>query len=193
MPSGLFLPGLIIGCAVGLLFMQFLVYFEGISIDRIGGQTYVIIGAAAMLASYSRMTYSLAVIMLETTQSINNFLPIMLGIAVALAVSRMFNRSLYDYAIRMKQLPVLRNNMPAKTRLVRVRDIISNRVSDDYELEVLESVCTVQRLYEVTQKQFNSFPVVNIAGKVIGMIPKNFIIVLIEHHQWYEHKEVEYT
>jgi hypothetical protein len=192
-PSGLFLPGLIIGCAVGLLFMQFLVYFEGISIDRIGGQTYVIIGAAAMLASYSRMTYSLAVIMLETTQSINNFLPIMLGIAVALAVSRMFNRSLYDYAIRMKQLPVLRNNMPAKTRLVRVRDIISNRVSDDYELEVLESVCTVQRLYEVTQKQFNSFPVVNIAGKVIGMIPKNFIIVLIEHHQWYEHKEVEYT
>lgn len=193
MPSGLFLPGLIIGCAVGLLFMQFLVYFEGISIDRIGGQTYVIIGAAAMLASYSRMTYSLAVIMLETTQSINNFLPIMLGIAVALAVSRMFNRSLYDYAIRMKQLPVLRNNMPAKTRLVRVRDIISNRVSDDYELEVLESVCTVQRLFEVTQKQFNSFPVVNIAGKVIGMIPKNFIIVLIEHHQWYEHKEVEYT
>lgn len=193
MPSGLFLPGLIIGCAVGLLFMQFLVYFEGISIDRIGGQTYVIIGAAAMLASYSRMTYSLAVIMLETTQSINNFLPIMLGIAVALAVSRIFNRSLYDYAIRMKQLPVLRNNMPAKTRLVRVRDIISNRVSDDYELEVLESVCTVQRLFEVTQKQFNSFPVVNIAGKVIGMIPKNFIIVLIEHHQWYEHKEVEYT
>lgn len=173
--------------------MQFLVYFEGISIDRIGGQTYVIIGAAAMLASYSRMTYSLAVIMLETTQSINNFLPIMLGIAVALAVSRIFNRSLYDYAIRMKQLPVLRNNMPAKTRLVRVRDIISNRVSDDYELEVLESVCTVQRLFEVTQKQFNSFPVVNIAGKVIGMIPKNFIIVLIEHHQWYEHKEVEYT
>lgn len=110
----------------------------------------MIIGAAAMLASYSRMTYSLAVIMLETTQSINNFLPIMLGIAVALVVSRMFNRSLYDYAIRMKQLPVLRNNMPTKTRLVRVRDIIKNRLSDDYELEVLESVCTVQRLYEAT-------------------------------------------
>jgi hypothetical protein len=50
----------------------------------------------------------------------------------------------------MKQLPVLRNNMPSKTRLMRVRDIISNRLSMDYELEVLESVCTVERLYEVT-------------------------------------------
>lgn len=135
-----------------------------------------------MLASYSRMTYSLAVIMLETTQSINNFLPIMLGIAVSLTVSRCLNRSLYDYAIRMKQLPVLRNNMPGKTRLMRVRDIIAKRLSMDYQLEVLESVCTVQRLYEVTQKGMNSFPVVNIAGKVIGMIPKNFIIVLIEQH-----------
>jgi hypothetical protein len=25
------------------------------------------------------------------------------------------------------------------------------------------------------------------AGKVIGLIPKNFIIVLIEQHAWYEH------
>jgi chloride channel 7 len=101
-PSGLFLPGLIIGSAVGLLYMQFLVYAMGISIDKIGGQSYVIIGASAMLASYTRMTYSLAVIMLETTQSINNFLPITLGIAVSLVVSRIFNRGLYDYSMRAK-------------------------------------------------------------------------------------------
>ena len=50
---------------------------------------------------------------------------------------------------------------------------------------------TVSRLNECIRKPFHSFPVVNMAGKVIGMIPKNFIIVLIEHHCWYEHKEVE--
>ena len=55
-----------------------------------------------MLASYCRMTYSLAVIMLETTQSINNFLPTVLTIGVAVAVAKSINRSLYDYAIRMK-------------------------------------------------------------------------------------------
>ena len=143
MPSGLFLPGLILGCSVGLLYMQFMVYVMDFEIDRIGGQSYVIIGAAAMLAANSRMTYSLAVIMLETTQSINNFLPITLGIAVALVVGRIFNRSQYDYAIRSKQLPVLQHHMPKETGRMRVREIFLDKIDGGYELEVLESVSTV--------------------------------------------------
>lgn len=55
-----------------------------------------------MLAGYTRLTYSLAVIMLETTQAINNFLPIVFSIMVANSVARFFNRSLYEYAIRAK-------------------------------------------------------------------------------------------
>ena len=31
------------------------------------------------------------------------------------------------------------------------------------------------------------------AGKVIGMIPKNFVVVLIEHHAWYEFKNMTVT
>ena len=142
-PSGLFLPGLILGCSIGLLYMQFMVYVMDFEIDRIGGQSYVIIGAAAMLAANSRMTYSLAVIMLETTQSINNFLPITLGIAVALVVGRIFNRSQYDYAIRSKQLPVLQHHMPKETGRMRVREIFLDKIDGGYELEVLESVSTV--------------------------------------------------
>ena len=37
------------------------------SLIRVGGQSYLVIGAAAMLSSYTRLTYSLAVIMMETT------------------------------------------------------------------------------------------------------------------------------
>ena len=55
-----------------------------------------------MLASYSRLTYSVAVIMLESTQSINNFLPTVLTIVVSLAVANNLNRSLYDYELRRK-------------------------------------------------------------------------------------------
>ena len=65
-PAGLFLPGIIIGSCLGLLWMQVMLKF-GLSVWVIGGQSYVIMGASAMLASYCRMTYSLAVIMLETT------------------------------------------------------------------------------------------------------------------------------
>ena len=101
-PAGLFLPGILIGCAVGILYMDLLVYGFNVDIHAIGGQSYIIIGATAMLAGYCRLTYSLAVIMLETTQSINNFLPTLLSIAVSLGVAKACNRSLYEYAIRAK-------------------------------------------------------------------------------------------
>jgi H+/Cl- antiporter ClcA len=55
-----------------------------------------------MLAGYTRLTYSLAVIMMETTQAINLFLPILVGIIVSNAVARAFNRSIYEYGIRAK-------------------------------------------------------------------------------------------
>jgi len=78
-----------------------------------------------MLASYTRLTYSLAVIMLETTQSINNFLPTVLTIAVSMGVAKSINRSLYDYAIRSKQMPLLRNHVPEENCDLRVKEILA--------------------------------------------------------------------
>ena len=63
-PSGVFLPGIIIGLAVGQLYGNIWVQ---IFPNQAESQTYLLVGAAAMLTSYTRMTYSLAVIMLETT------------------------------------------------------------------------------------------------------------------------------
>ena len=64
--------------------------------------TQVLVGAGAMLSAYCRLTYSLVVIMLETTSSINIFLPMMIGIMAARAVGNLFCGSLYDRALRAK-------------------------------------------------------------------------------------------
>ena len=120
-PAGLFLPGILIGCSIGLIYTEILTDVFGLEIQRLGGQSYIICGASAMLAGYTRLTYSLAVVMLETTQSINNFLPIVFSIMVSLSVARFFNRSLYEYAIRAKQMPLLRNHVPKANRTVRVK------------------------------------------------------------------------
>ena len=69
-----------------------------------------------MLASYTRLTYSLCVIMLETTQSINFFIPIMISVLVSVQVGDSFNRSIYERALRGKQIPLLRNNCPEKCK-----------------------------------------------------------------------------
>jgi chloride channel 7 len=66
-PAGIFLPGMLVGCSLGLLYLEFLLNGLNVSIIRAGGQSYLVIASAAMLGSYTRLTYSLAVVMMETT------------------------------------------------------------------------------------------------------------------------------
>ena len=40
---------------------------------------------------------------------------------------------------------------------------------------------------------FSSVPVVNMAGRIIGMIPTNFVIVLLENHCWYDESKLHLT
>lgn len=110
-PGGLFVPGMIIGCTVGQLTNKFKNLTTNIA-NPVTGQSYEIMGCGAMLASFTRQTYSLAVIMLETTQQINFFIPIVITILVSTLVGKAFNQSLYERALRLKQLPLLRNHVP---------------------------------------------------------------------------------
>lgn len=178
-PAGIFVPGMIIGCTLGLLYLQMMLFGFGVKLIVIGGQSYMVIGAAAMLSSYTRLTYSLAVIMLETTDSINLFLPILLSIFVSHAVARQFNRSIYEYSIRAKQMPLLRNHLPKATQNVMVKQLMDELNIQRDQLELVESVCTVERLMEVMTGTFSSIPIVNMSGALIGLVPKHFVIVLI--------------
>jgi hypothetical protein len=83
---------------------------------------------------------------------------------------------------------MIRNNMPKSTKHMYVREVVQTMLQSGYELQVVESVCSVKRLAEVCKNPFNSIPVVNMSGRLIGLIPKNFAIVLIEQHAWYKAK-----
>lgn len=52
-----------------------------------------------MIAGYSRLSFSLAVIMLETTENVNLFLPILLALFISFSVGRLFSRSIYINAL----------------------------------------------------------------------------------------------
>lgn len=94
-----------------------------------------------------------------------------------------FNRGLFQYGLRGKQLPYLRNHLPKDKREIRIREIVK-----DLQLDVVESVCSVRRISEVLKATYNTFPVVNSSGKLIGLMPKNFLIVILENHRFYECK-----
>ena len=121
-PAGIFLPGILIGCALGRmvgLFIDTYLYQE------IHPSTYAIIGAAAILAGYTRLSFSLAVIMLETTENVNLFLPIIFALFVSFGVGRIFNRSLYVGSVRFKNIPFLIENVPTCNKKVTAEVMMS--------------------------------------------------------------------
>ena len=47
-----------------------------------------------------------------------------------------------------------------------------------------EGIIAIAYVEKMLQTGFSSFPVMNSAGNMIGIIPKNFLIVLVENHHW---------
>ena len=118
-PAGLFLPGMIIGCALGALYADAVkgFYFDEITIDKEGAFTNfkkhcIVLAIGSVLAGYTRMTYSLAVIVMETSQVMFLFVPLLLTINVSNSVGSLFTRSLYERATRGKQMPILVDEVP---------------------------------------------------------------------------------
>ena len=69
-PAGLFLPGMIIGCAVGHIYgyqLQQWGFIDDVTYE-LNKKSYIIIAIAGYMAGYTRLTYSLCVILMETSQ-----------------------------------------------------------------------------------------------------------------------------
>lgn len=127
-----------------------------------------------MLAGYTRMTYSLAVIVMETSQAINLFIPIIFCIAVANFTGQQFTRGLYDRAVRAKQMPILKNKVPYECKYFRAEKIMNPKVVS------LRTVETVKKIYDALKTSHHGFPVTNHRGQLVGLIPKKFLLILIE-------------
>ena len=85
------------GVCFGRLFGEFLKHYVFLGANIVAGP-YALMGAVAMLRSL-RMTISLTVILMETTQNVQFLLPIMLVLTVSKWVGDFFNISLYGYML----------------------------------------------------------------------------------------------
>ncbi|CAD7922563.1 unnamed protein product [Amoebophrya sp. A120] len=94
LPSGLFIPSLFIGATVGRLVgnISYLVVLE----QHIEPGVFAMIGAAAMLAGFTRMTVSLVVIMFELTGELTYVIPFMCAVITAKVVGDLFTGSIYE-------------------------------------------------------------------------------------------------
>mmetsp|Transcript_11579 Transcript_11579/g.8458 ORF Transcript_11579/g.8458 Transcript_11579/m.8458 type:complete len:172 (-) Transcript_11579:651-1166(-) len=124
-PCGIFIPCIIIGASVGEMYAAVSYKIQGDNVN-IHPESYAVMGAAAMLSGSTRMTYSLAVLMLETTSNVDLFLPMITCLFTSYATGSIFTRSLYSGYMRSKQIPILRKDIPLENRgIVRAETIMN--------------------------------------------------------------------
>jgi len=151
-PAGLFLPGILVGCSLGRMLGLFIEREVGQTIEM---ATYATIGAASVLAGYSRLSFSLAVIMLETTENVNLFLPIVFSLFISFAVGRLFNRSLYAASLVSKSVPFLVETVPAFNRELKAEAFMTRPV-----LSLTKRVKVSAIAEAIGDSNHNGFPIV---------------------------------
>lgn len=188
-PCGIFLPCMLIGCAVGQVYyhfhgLMFSICEAGVKRSDhmcINPETMSILGAAAVLSGATRMTYCLAVIMLETTSNVELFLPIIFTLFMSYGSGVILqSRSIYKGALRSKNIPILNKSVPKANR-----NILATKIMTAPPIH-FNFIATVEQVYyQLDHSKFSGFPVVNSTGQVIGIIERDSLIALIEKHAWY--------
>jgi len=101
-PSGLFIPSLFIGAAVGRLVgvwtseLSALAFGPSGMKNAIDPSVFAMVGAVATLGGFARMTVSLVVIMFELTAEVTLIPPFMCAVLAAKVVGDTFTDSIYD-------------------------------------------------------------------------------------------------
>ncbi|VAI43196.1 unnamed protein product [Triticum turgidum subsp. durum] len=154
-PSGLFLPIILMGAAYGRIVALVLQSTVAASIDH---GLYAVLGAAALMSGSMRMTVSLCVIFLELTNNLLLLPMTMFVLLIAKTVGDAFNPSIYEIILDLKGLPFLEPKPEPWMKDLTVGELAAAKPRT-ISLQVVEKVSTVLEVLRNTGH--NGFPVVD--------------------------------
>jgi CBS domain-containing protein len=108
------------------------------------------------MAGYTRMTYSLGVIIMETSQDLSIFVPIIFSIIISNQVGFKFTRSLYQRATRSKQMPIIADRVPPPCKNLKAGDLMQPNPITVFSVDSMDNV-----RMSIANNNHHSFPVVN--------------------------------
>jgi hypothetical protein len=134
-----------------------------------------------MLCGATRMTFALAVIMLETTASVDLFMPINFTLFVAYGAAYVLvSKSVYSSAIRSKNIPLLQKSCPKQNNNMTAFNLMY------YPVKSFHFIARVDEIYRYLENTTHSgFPVLNSGGRPVGIIERDSLIALLKHKFWY--------
>ncbi|XP_005096600.1 H(+)/Cl(-) exchange transporter 7 [Aplysia californica] len=153
-PSGLFIPCLLIGAAWGRI-VGVLLGMTGHG-ATFGLSFYSLVGASSQLGGIVRMTISLTVILMEATANVPLGLPVMISLIVAKWVGDQFNEGIYDLHIHLQGVPLLGWEPLPMSANLSAKSVMSHPVT---VLRMHESVGRIARILK--EESHNGFPVVD--------------------------------
>ena len=103
----------------------------------------------------------------------------MITITVSNYIGYFFTRSLYERAIRGKQMPLIRDWIPEPCQNLVAENIMCK------QLVTLQNVCKLSDIQTAIQTKHHAFPVLNSKGNFVGIIPRNFLLVLLQERHFY--------
>ncbi|XP_043531813.1 chloride transport protein 6 isoform X2 [Chiloscyllium plagiosum] len=142
-PSGLFVPSLLCGAAYGRLVANVLKTFIGMT--HIYSGTFALVGAAAFLGGVVRMTISLTVILIESTNEITYGLPIMVTLMIAKWTGDFFNKGIYDLHVDLRGVPLLEWETEAEMDKLTASDIMEPNLTYVYPHTRIQSLVSILR------------------------------------------------
>ena len=159
-PSGLFVPCILMGGAVGRAVGELLVAYGPVAWQAwlSSPGDYALIGAAGMLGGVCRMTISLTVIVVESTGNIAFLIPIAMTIWVAKVVGDQFTEGIYDIHIDLKRFPFLHDELHPAWRSALTATSVMVKGSELHTLRDVETVAKIVHLLRSTTH--HGFPVV---------------------------------
>ena len=190
-PSGLFVPAIMSGASLGRLVGEFGQALLPESSFALSPGSWALVGAAAMLGGISRMTISITVIVVESSQNLSYLLPIATTILVAKLVGDLFSDGIYDVHVKLKQFPAIPDQPGRERERLRAKEIMAAPVRSICELE---QVGTLVKLLRHTKH--NGFPVVAKGGgatgggqpRVLGVILREQLLTILAKRQFIERR-----
>ncbi|KAK6912987.1 CBS domain [Dillenia turbinata] len=152
-PSGLFLPIILMGSAYGRLLGMAMG-----SYTQIDEGLYAILGAASLMSGSMRMTVSLCVIFLELTNNLQLLPMTMIVLLISKTVGDSFNPSIYEIILELKGLAFLNANPEPWMRHLTVGELVDAKPA----VVTLCGVEKVARIVEVLRNtSYSAFPILD--------------------------------
>jgi len=171
-PCGLFIPHILCGAIIGRAFGE-----AGLQLGwDIHPGVYALMGSTGMLSGFSRMTISLAMIMLEITNSMRLLVPLIVTILTSKIVADRLSPSVNHVILSLNnRIHILEDELSEDRIMVlehlAIHDACTNEVVVLHEREKTEHVVSL-----LMQSTFAGYPVVDSANRLLGLVRRSRLI-----------------